>query len=158
MNSKENKLQAGSGSAAGVRRDLWPDVLPKTTLRTPLSVLREQAALLGPKTQNIVTANVTAGRNESGELISVFQLVAPALGGYKLAVFAMKHGVTALYPVEISSPIISRSGPTPGIWKIRNEDELLSTLREIFAHPKMIQAIQSLIAQSETAAVPEDAA
>jgi hypothetical protein len=158
MNSNENKSETANRPASNLTRDLWPDVMPKTKLCTPLTVLKEQAALLGPKTQNIVTARVTSGRSETGDLVSFFHLVAPALDGYKVAVFAVKQGITALYPVEINSTIINRSGQTVGVWKIRSEEELLSTLKEIFAHPKMIQAIQSLIAQSEITAVPEDAA
>jgi len=38
--------------------DLWPKDIGNTNLRAPVSILREQASLLGEKTQNLVKADV----------------------------------------------------------------------------------------------------
>ena len=38
--------------------DLWPKDLRTTTMTTPVTILREQASLLGVKTRNIVRAEV----------------------------------------------------------------------------------------------------
>lgn len=117
--------------------DLWPaNISSETTLRTPVTILREQASLLGSKTQNIVLADV----NSSG-MEHHFYLVAPALKNYKYLLFTVVHDI-GLYPLRFNqSPL--------GQVNAKSEDEFLKKLTEIFAHPTTKQVIEALIAQSK---------
>ena len=58
--------------------DLWGEI-EATQIRTPLVILREQAALLGAKTQNLVEASVNTFVSE-GSFYHSLDLVVPSLG------------------------------------------------------------------------------
>jgi hypothetical protein len=128
------------------RRDLWPENLRTTSKAVaPITILREQAALLGEKTQNIVRAEVysQALPQVPDNIYTTFYLVAPALDNYRFALFQINHKIEDRYPVNLNSE-------TLGIEKaiITTEDEFLSTLERIFSHEKTINIIDSMLIQS----------
>jgi hypothetical protein len=64
-----------------INEDLWPD-LNLAPVVTPLSILREQAALLGKRTKGVLRGEVETWG--AGERISnSFNIVVPSLGDYK---------------------------------------------------------------------------
>ena len=80
--------------------DFWPAGLGEGMV-TPVSILREQAALLGPKTNQLVKAEVVSqAGGESGGLLHLFLIVVPTLDNYKYELFKAYHTVM-LYPVSI---------------------------------------------------------
>ena len=136
--------------------DLWPDDLTEVRTKAPVSVLREQATLLGAKTKNLVTAKLRDAdalesiRREYGPFSFSFRLVAPALGGYQYRLFDATYDVS-LYPVrvflddEIAKELEMKAG-TPLV--IESEDDLLSTLERVFKSAKTRQVIHAILAQS----------
>jgi len=54
--------------------DFWGEV-QATTVRTPLAILREQAAMLGPKTNYLLEARVDTNVDEDRRFIHRFNLV-----------------------------------------------------------------------------------
>ena len=138
-----------------------------------MTILRQQAALLGRKTKNIVEGQVETKRvkdiKESSQeklLEHSFYLVAPALDFYKYPLFRVQHGIMDWYPLKIFIDVLgpiekptsktadlnsraqahlraSRKRPT-----IKSEEELVEKLKEIFALEETQKAIESLIAQS----------
>src|SRR5437879_4450707 len=77
--------------------DFWGQIQTEG-IRTPVAILREQAALLGPKTQNLVEAKVQT--HPLGSYLShSFKLSVPALD-YVYQLFSVNHPVDHLYPVE----------------------------------------------------------
>jgi hypothetical protein len=132
-------------------KSLWPDEISVIKEVPPVSILREQAALLGEKTRNLVTAEVDSGTvNEYTPIIrdripsfrDTFYLVAPALDNYRFELFRVTRQVDQLYPIEIYS---SALGIDEGIV---SENELLEKLADIFSHPKTINIVQSMLIQS----------
>lgn len=127
-------------------RDLWPsdiNVLPN--ISTPVSLLREQATLLGEKTYGLVEAEVRSGGDKDedkySQFIHTFYLVAPALDNYRHKLFTVTHKVE-LYPLTI---------------RFSNQDFLANDsaqftecLKKIFADEKTKSVIQAFIAQSRT--------
>ena len=118
-------------------KDLWPDDIGQTNIITPVSILREQAAALGGKTDNLVTAEVISSADATYFTHS-FQLIAPALS-YKYQLFYVRHTIT-LYPIQ-------------GIYKntaktITSESELIQWLGEVLAATETKNIIRALIAQS----------
>jgi hypothetical protein len=125
--------------------DLWGEIAP-AAVRTPLAILREQAALLGPKTKNLVEATVTTRRDrfqgESiGEFVHHFNLVVPSLDGYTYELFHVTHGVN-LYPVIIpgGGPMLARP--------LKSEEEFLGWLRQELSSPNTKRIISNLLAQA----------
>src|SRR5262249_58474628 len=88
--------------------DLWGDIV-EAQVRTPVAILREQAALLGTKTKNLIEASVRTSA-AGGEFRHSFRLVVPALDGYTYELFQIVHGVS-IYPISIPTRIGNRELP-----------------------------------------------
>lgn len=68
---------------------------------TPVSILREQAALLGPKTNQLVKAEVSTRTEAEGALTHLFLLAVPTLDNYKFELFRVYHSML-LYPLLLT--------------------------------------------------------
>lgn len=132
--------------------NLWPDNIGSgsTKMKPPVAILREQASLLGERTQNMVTASVNSVQGPSARPFrSGFMLLAPALGNYAYRLFSIEHGIE-LYPVvldvddDILMELPSQSRPV----QANSEAEFLDLLRRIFASRKTRQIIDVMLAQS----------
>jgi hypothetical protein len=114
--------------------DFWGEIV-LGQVRTPLAVLREQAALLGPKTRNLVEATVVT--TVAGDTFyHLFNLVAPALDGYTYAMFMVTHGID-LYPVQ-------HLGTTASF---PSEEAFVAWLRQELSSAKTKRIIANLLAQ-----------
>lgn len=82
--------------------DLWPDTLTAAAAATPdpAALLREQAALLGQKTGDLVLAEVETSP-ESDHLLHTFYLVAPNLENYHYRLFSVWQPLVGPYPVRV---------------------------------------------------------
>jgi hypothetical protein len=154
--------------------NLWPS-LDITPQRTPLSILKEQAALLGQQTQNLVTAEVREISPTTIEDIAkqfrfspsiqlmptftyAFYLVGPALQFYRYQLFMINHSIE-LYPVyfrldhELYDDIFEEnSSPNSDNTVIAHtENRFIDILKAIFNAQKTIQVIQAIYAQSQSA-------
>lgn len=153
--------------------DLWPDGIEYTSIKAPVTILKEQGALLGRKTGNIVegladrTEPIGIGRRglPDDRFKFTFYLSAPAINyGYEL--LTISHSVD-LYPVEItvgeelyaelpgelrSSLIADRSGVK---LIADSEDEFIEILKGIFATEKVRKVIGAIMAQSGVGTKPE---
>jgi hypothetical protein len=58
--------------------DLWGQFDEPTT-RTPASIMKEQAALLGQKTQYLVEARVETETTDDGKFLHSFNLFVPSM-------------------------------------------------------------------------------
>jgi hypothetical protein len=149
-----------------VRSDLWPPSISGPEIIAPVTILREQAALLGTKTNGLVLASVSTtprsgrqwfeptdeplttnklGNKASSEekFIHSFRLVVPALEDYTYTLFRIEHGID-LYPVRFHAPrTLGRVAKT--------ENEFVNTLRKVLSSESTQRVIRSLIAQVQTA-------
>src|SRR5258706_14676885 len=81
--------------------DLWPADIAQVANKPPVAILKEQAALLGDKTKNLVTARVVLDEEQSPHAFSYdFFIVAPALQNYHYRLFSIGHNID-LYPVTL---------------------------------------------------------
>ncbi|ACF14146.1 conserved hypothetical protein [Chloroherpeton thalassium ATCC 35110] len=135
--------------------DLWPENLNITDAVTPVTILKEQANLLGEKTQNVVTAEISTAtlpvgyldergfffdeQSQKNLLLTDFYLSAPILK-YRYKLLQVIHPLSH-YPVIIKFD----EEKIPG----RNENEFIESLKKIFSSKKTIRIIQSLIASSQ---------
>src|SRR5271166_5255710 len=78
--------------------DLWPKAKFETDIVTPVSIMRRQAALLGEKTQQLLTAEVNTTAIGT-QMTHSFRLVAPTLDNYRFELFSVVHKVDELYPL-----------------------------------------------------------
>ena len=147
--------------------DLWPEKLESAKIRPPVAILKEQASLLGQKTKNVVEGAVsevfTGDEDEEETMEYSFNLVAPALGGYRYRLFTMRHDIR-MYPLIIKMEEEIFQEVNPGKpekesvqdkllrlnhrAKVDTEAEFLALLKKIFAATKTRQIIAAILAQS----------
>ncbi len=142
--------------------DLWPQELEATKMRSPVSILKGQASLLGQKTKNLVEGHVAI--SEEGTALSYsFFLVAPALNNYRYLLLTMSHDIR-MYPVsifveeeilaEINPELVKKWGTAAGILasshseRAENEAEFLELIKKIFSATKTKQLIAAMLSQS----------
>jgi hypothetical protein len=117
--------------------DLWGEVQAVAT-RTPVSILREQAALLGPKTEYLVEAQVET-EAVGGNFYHRFNLIVPPLDKYTYQLFMVVHDVN-LYPISV--------------WgegkELQDETEFTEWLGQRLSAPKTRKVLSNLIAQARS--------
>jgi hypothetical protein len=131
-------------------RNLWPEDIAVTDVVAPVTILKEQASLLGERTKNLVEGSVVTPGTVRGVDFMLknrfsygFDLVAPALNNYRYRLFSISHGVE-FYPLTINGS----EALTSDEFHVNNEEEFLKALEAIFSSDKTKGIISSLIAQS----------
>ena len=150
--------------------DLWPKEFNYTQVKAPVTILKEQAALLGQKTKNLLEAKVLLhtdtglanvatgiadqifGDGKSKSFHYAFYFVAPTLNNYRYRFFTMSYDIQ-LYPVffdvdeDLQLEIVN--GDTKKAVIANSEEELIEILRKIFNADKTMRILQSILAQIE---------
>jgi hypothetical protein len=128
-----------------VRPSLWPEDIAVTDVVAPVVILKEQASLLGQRTQNLVEARVHPGQARYSEypFVYYFELVAPALDNYRYRLFEISHGVE-FCPVRIEFEEFDES-----YHDAISENEFMAELAKIFSSERTKRIVSSLIAQSK---------
>jgi len=147
--------------------DLWPKELSTVDQRSPLTILKEQASLLGEKTQNIVIAVLeNYDMFENYDLLMAltmrdypfkyaFMLTCPALSNYRFRLFSIGYDIY-MYPVsfnldsDVSEEIIKDTHVEPGkdgTFQASNEEDFIEILKRIFSSRKAVQVIRALLSQ-----------
>jgi len=121
--------------------NLWGDLSNLKTIRTPKTILKEQAAILNEATKGVVRADVTSG-GTGAELRHVMNLVAPVLGNYSYLVVMVDHNIN-IYPCRIYSPVF------PQWQECSNETDLQNKLGDVLTDQKTRRVIESLLSQSQ---------
>lgn len=133
-------------------RDLWPEEIgPIPDLKAPVTILREQASLLGKKTNNLVEAEVMqleSAISEESEFNYAFLIVAPALDNYRYKLFTISYNIN-IYPVTISvdGEIRAEINPADSEGKLlaESEGEFVEILKKIFSAKKTKKVIGALL-------------
>ena len=116
--------------------DLWPENIADSNLITPITILKEQAALLGEKTRQLVKGEVVT--QTTGNLfVHYFYIAAPTLN-YRFELFTLSHGVN-FYPLVMRYLNDTISLPSESAFKDK--------LKEIFAAPHTLNVVHSILAQ-----------
>jgi len=126
------------------RRTLWP-VFSALKERTPMAILKEQAAELGNSTQNMVNAEVLRLDDGPDSVIALAFNITCAPLGFSVRLFHTRYQIASSYPVEVSSIFLSESGSWVS-WTAKNQGELERILQSIFSDRKTIRTVESLLA------------
>ncbi len=120
--------------------DLCPEDIGTPTVIAPVTVLRDQAARLSPRTRNAIQG-VVETTSEGSQFIHTMSLLIPGIENCKYRLVRVKHGIM-LYPVEVSTDL---SLPN---FRCGTQEDFLRALGEIFSSGPSRKIIHSLIAQS----------
>ncbi|MGB8769733.1 MAG: hypothetical protein WCC92_08965 [Candidatus Korobacteraceae bacterium] len=116
--------------------DLWPENIADSNLTTPVTILKEQAALLGEKTRQLVKGEIVT--QTTGNLfVHYFYIVAPTLG-YKFELFQISHGIN-FYPLTLRY--------LNNTIALASESAFKEKLKEILAAQHTLNVVHSILAQ-----------
>lgn len=146
--------------------NLWPDEI-KTSVLTPLAILRYQAAQIGNATKGLLEAEVSTANSENKQTVThQLDLVAPVLRGYRHRVLTVRHNVEMVYPVTVqadaflperscvdlaamvSVAAMVRQPRLEDEEEAATEEEFIALVRKALAARRTKSLIQSLIARS----------
>lgn len=137
-------------------KDLWPDSYKNVGGKTPGSILKKQAALLGKKTKHHVTPVVEQSSvffQEDNSLRHRLWLTIPKRPMYRYGHFTMMHN-TDFYPVlflldeEIKQELQPERIVRNSLLTVQSEEELRSVLEKIFNSKKTEHVVDLLQAQN----------
>ena len=122
-------------------KNLWGDLPRVDQLRTPLSILKEQAATLGDLTDGLLVGEI-----ERSQFKQDFQVVlaikAPLLNDYRYEVAEARYLATSLYPAHIKN-LAARTSEA----KCASEEEFELALGAILSSEEVRNAIIALLIQ-----------
>ena len=121
-------------------KNLWGDLNDLPTLRTPASILKEQAEILQSHTNGMLVAEVKTSGNQNKRIYYELNIVVPALHNYKYNVVAVSHTIT-LYPVHFHSSVNNIASAT-------DESEFVQKLSDIISSDEIRQNIIALLSQA----------
>jgi hypothetical protein len=115
--------------------DLWPANIADSRLTTPVAILKEQAALLGEKTKQLVTGEVST--HVLGPMfIHSFCIVAPTIK-YRYELFTAAHAIS-FYPLTVQFASQKTA--------LNNEEDSRAKLKEILSSQHTLNVVHSILA------------
>jgi hypothetical protein len=129
--------------------DLWGDILVEKEIKLSVTILKEQATILGEKTNKILEAKVDSFSVPKKDSVGYsLNIIAPALSNYKYKVLSLNHPAIFVYPVTINYQASN------GAWTLgscKDESAFTVKLKEILSSEIVHKAIMALISQSRAA-------
>ena len=128
-------------------KSLWGEIPSAETIRTPYTILREQAAFLGELTDHVLEGRVRRMRVEgyitpaSASFAFVMEIVARAIDDYAFRALFVTYPVT-LYPVSLQD-LSSEEG-----YECENEDVFVEHLGMILSSDRVRKVVQGLLSHS----------
>jgi hypothetical protein len=124
--------------------DLWPQI-ESVNVRTPGTILKQQAALLGKHTKNLIEGRV-ATRAHSGGFLHSFLIDVPTLD-YTFELFAVANDLN-LYPVRVDT--LSRNFGVSSHAPLISEAEFVDWLKAVLNSAETKRILATLMAQAES--------
>ena len=123
--------------------DLWPkELAAKPAQKSPVAILREQAAMLGRRVNNLIEGQVTTRPDRIHDGFEhIFKIVVPTLDFYEYPLFSVSHGVDKFYPLEVTAYGVPA--------RLTSEDDFVAWLRAVFASSETKRIIGTLLAMLE---------
>jgi hypothetical protein len=114
-----------------------PDV---ATMRTPLTILREQATALTEQTNGLIVGRVEAKQQQDGNLSISLEATVPALNEYSVRILNYEQPI-ALYPGRVYGIGI------PIYETINNEDDFVVVVKKVLSSAQIKNILTSLMSQ-----------
>lgn len=123
-------------------KNLWGEIPVESTIKTPVTILREQATILSDKTSKLLLGEVKQLPFPEDIFAYELRVVAPALSNYSYSILSIYHDIK-LYPLELMS-----SGRSINC---HDEDAFYSALEMELSSERVHKVIVSLLSQSKAA-------
>ena len=146
------------------KKNLWGELPKPETIRTPYTILKEQASILSEITNGLLLGEVINNQKDKF-FVLILRIKAPSLNNYTYSVVEVQHSIK-LYPAFVknltSDPItnatdfinslrvdLRHSGllEEQGYKKYSSEEEFEKALGQILSSREVKQVISALLAQ-----------
>lgn len=123
--------------------DMWGSLPEVEDLKSPRTILQEQARILSDKTKHVLSANVVTTTSEHNLLTELF-IVAPFLNDYQVGIVRITHG-PLIYPLYFYDLLKSPFRATKCNDLAQFEEALVKTL----SSADVRRVVASLLTQSK---------
>jgi hypothetical protein len=127
-------------------KNLWGDITSGEPVRTPTTILKEQATALTEMTKGTLVGKVALGGDPGSGFEIALYVITPAINNYRFDVLYVMHGIE-LYPAYVM-PAWDRFLKKERV-QCQDENELADALGRILSSEKVTRSIKSLISQSK---------
>jgi hypothetical protein len=128
-------------------KSFWKIPVTEGTPRTPVTLLREQAALLGEKTGGALLGAVSQGTAPASGFGFNLSIRVPALNNYVYIVLKITQS-PLMYPLRLESSTLNIDET------IENEEQLEAALEKILGSEEIERVIAALWAQAKPEPAP----
>ena len=122
------------------KKNLWGELPNVETIRTPYTILKEQASILSEITNGLLIGEVAFNNQTDNSLSMTLMIKAPSLNNYTYSVVEVQQPIQ-LYPVAVINLLEGRMG------KYSSEEEFESALGQILSSQDVKRVISGLLAQ-----------
>jgi hypothetical protein len=126
-------------------KDLWGEIPSHETIRTPYTILKEQASLLTQKTNGLLIGEVSRDQkynvSKQREIQVTLLIKAPSLNNYTYWVLEVEHPIQ-LYPLSVQD----LAGTNP-LLDCSSEEEFEQALGNILSSQEIKRVISALLAE-----------
>jgi hypothetical protein len=127
--------------------NLWGEISLETTIRPPVTILKEQASFLSDSTNKILQGIVQSLKYSNEQIVGYrFSIFAPALQNFQYKILEIRHSPVLVYPVTVISedPVLGTAA-----YDCADEETFVLRLKEILSSDTVHKAISSMISQSK---------
>jgi hypothetical protein len=126
-------------------KNLWGDLTSIEPVRTPTTVLKEQAYALTKIMKGTLYGKIEVNNHQNRFEIELY-ITAPTLNNYRFDVVHVNHGIE-IYPAKV---VASWDRYTAGKEvQCQNEKELIDALGQILGSKQVTHVITSLLSQTK---------
>jgi hypothetical protein len=122
-------------------QNLWGELPVVEKIRTPLSILREQATVLSQMSERLLEGEVMVTSDSPDQIEAQLNIVAPTLGGYSVTILSISYGLD-LYPILLQHAL------EPSIRKsAKDEQAFIVALQQVLTSESVRKVISALLTQ-----------
>jgi len=124
------------------QKSLWGDLSQPEIVRTPFTILKEQAAILSKATNGLLVGDVERAQSTGQQnvfSILVLRVIAPSLDGYSYSILEVNHDIR-LYPLNLRNLTGDENSK-----QCDSEETFEQALGEILSSPAVRKVISALL-------------
>ena len=151
---------------------LWPAQI-RVPVQSPWAILNGQAEALGRQTAGLLLGEIRRREVEEQKVALSFDIVVPALNGYRHRILTVSHDKDMLYPAVVDAELLRRTSisgvealravsetlkqfssgaePKTPVNRADSDQELIEIVAKVLRSPYVISTAQSLIARASDA-------
>jgi hypothetical protein len=123
-------------------QNLWGELPTIEKIRTPLSILREQAAFLGQLTNRLLEGEVVVNSTTIEQIEAHLNIIAPTLDSYSVTILTIRYGFLDMYPVHLQHALDDSVRISA-----KDEESLINALQRILTSVSVQKVIKVLLIQ-----------